>query len=171
MIEIPLQNTEKRAIVDDNFFYLSNFKWQLSPRGYVRGTIKKGKRVFLHRLIMKAQKGQILDHKNNNPLDNQIENLRFCSQRQNVANQVRTKRKYSKYKGVTYSITEKRKKRWTASCEYDNKEYRVGRFHTEKEAVDWYNKKAKELWGDFAKLNVWDGITEWSPVYIKGETR
>lgn len=165
MIELSLANSEKKAFVDNDFFYLSNSKWYLDKKGnnplhYAKASID-GKRVFLHRLVLNAKKGQMIDHKNNNGLDCRKDNLRLCTNRQNIANSRPQKNKTSsKYKGVTFCTTEKRIKRWKVYCEYDKKPIYVGRFHTEKEAVESYNKKAKELWGDFAYQNKWDGETQ-----------
>jgi len=49
---------------------------------------KKGVRskIYMHRLIMRARKGRVIDHIDSNGLNNQRENLRSCSHKQNSAN-------------------------------------------------------------------------------------
>lgn len=59
--------------------------------------------------------------------------------------------KTSKYKGVSYCRN--RKLSYKASIEKYGKTYFLGYFITEKEAALAYNAKAKELFGEFAKLN------------------
>jgi hypothetical protein len=53
---------------------------------YVMTSDKK----YLHRLIMNAQKGQVVDHINHNTLDNRRSNLRLCSHRKNRLNSLKS---------------------------------------------------------------------------------
>lgn len=73
---------------------VTNHKWypryKKSGNVYMSRTIWVGKNKYksfiLHREIMGAQKGQIVDHKNGNTLDNRRSNLRFCTVSQNAQN-------------------------------------------------------------------------------------
>ena len=59
---------------------------------YVRRTKRnapKGFENYFHRLVMNAKKGDIVDHKNGNTLDNRKENLRFVSQSENGLNRAK----------------------------------------------------------------------------------
>ncbi len=139
---------------DELFDSLFLYSWYLCPNGYPRATINK-KRVYLHRyLFEQIDNNLVVDHINGNILDNRKCNLRLCTTRQNIINSKPQKNKrYSKYKGVSYCSTENRRKRWVAACEVYGKRVTIGRFHTEKEAAEAYNKKAYELFGEYAKLN------------------
>lgn len=103
----------------------------------------------LQRLIMGAQKGQIVDHINGNPLDNRRRNLRITNYTGN--NQNATKRKdgiTSKYKGVsTYG------NRWKAQIQYNKKKKHIGYYNTELEAAIAYNEAAVKYHGEYAKVN------------------
>jgi hypothetical protein len=57
----------------------------------------------------------------------------------------------SAYYGVSFW---KNEKKWAAAVAKDGKRYYLGLFTDEKEAALAYNKKATELYGDFANLNV-----------------
>lgn len=59
-------------------------------------------------------------------------------------------------KGIDNRYTVKREKPWQAQIRHDGKHLSAGWYHTEKEAVEAYNKKAKELRGDFAVLNKYE---------------
>lgn len=146
---VNLINSEAKAIVSDiDFDKVVPYKWSLSSNGYVRATINK-KRLFLHKFLIN---GKIIDHINGNPLDNRRENLRIASYTQNSANRFK-KVGLSIYKGVTFASTENRRKKWKASLEYYGKTVFIGRFLTEEEAAIAYNKKAIEIWGEYAVLN------------------
>ncbi|MFA5292668.1 MAG: HNH endonuclease [Phycisphaerae bacterium] len=49
---------------------------------------KPSRHVFLSRFVMNAKDGQIVDHKNRDPLDNRRCNLRFATYRQNGLNKI-----------------------------------------------------------------------------------
>ncbi|MFX0181968.1 MAG: AP2 domain-containing protein [Candidatus Hodarchaeota archaeon] len=63
---------------------------------------------------------------------------------------VQVREKSSKYKGVYWS---KSKKKWQAYIKKNNKRYHIGTFTEEDEAGLAYNRKALELFGEFACLN------------------
>src|SRR4030042_636999 len=62
----------------------------------------KRKMVYMHRVIMQARHGEIVDHKNGNSLDNQRENLRIGNQSLNLRNSSYSSG-ISKFRGVSYS--------------------------------------------------------------------
>jgi hypothetical protein len=70
-----------------------------------------------------------------------------------VNNHCKTKKKdaSSQYFGVWY---EKKGDRWTSEIRKDKVRHYVGSFKTEIEAAKAYNKKAYELYGEDAKINV-----------------
>jgi len=104
------------------------------------------KRVFLHRTIMNPNSGSDIDHVNGNGLDNRRKNLRVCSRQQNSAN--RGPLNGREYKGVF-----KHRKKWLAQIGYNYKRIYLGCFHKKEDAAMAYNKKAVELFGNFAYTN------------------
>lgn len=52
-----------------------------------------------------------------------------------------------------YKMKVSKEKKWKAGIETNNKHICIGRFYTEKEAAIAYNKKAVELFGEYAKIN------------------
>jgi hypothetical protein len=105
---------DKQAIVDDDDFEQINaFKWYFHRGRAIRSPAKiNGKRkgfIWMHREIMKATEGQIIDHINNDALDNRKENLRFCTRSENQWNQKLSKRNTSGYKNIYWY---KAKKVW-----------------------------------------------------------
>lgn len=119
--------------------------------GY-RSICVKGKQQLAHRLIFLYHHGYLpkyIDHINNDRLDNRIENLRECTNQQNGFNSNRGRGK-SRYKGVAWS---KGSRKWRAYINNHYKQLHLGLFTCEHEAAKAYNKKARELYGEFAKLN------------------
>src|SRR5947207_11359132 len=91
--KIPLYDKQKQivdyALVDaDVFEQLIEFRWHLT-NGYAASKMKmdgKMKSVLMHRFIMDAQKGQIVDHTNQHKIDNRCANLCFVTRGQNAQN-------------------------------------------------------------------------------------
>lgn len=110
----------------------------------VKGTRHRGDptNIALHRVLMGALKGQIVDHVNGNPLDNRRCNLRFASPGQNAMN-CRSKR--NGLKGVHLH----RNGQWRAQIWANGSRYSLGLHDTEEEAHAAYVDAARQLHGDF----------------------
>jgi len=113
---------------------------------------KEGKLKYfrIHRLVYHAFKGELpkeIDHKDRNKLNNNIKNLRPATNSLNQGNREAPKNNLSGYKGIWQ---EKRTGKWRAAIQKDNKRQWLGSFNNIEEAVAVYNKKALELFGDYA---------------------
>ncbi len=105
----------------------------------------------MHRLIMNAPKGMLVDHINRNGLDNRKANLRIVTHTQNMWNNgQRVERYSSKYRGVSWH---KRQRRWMAVISVNGRARTLGYYRDEKEAARAFDRAAKELRGEFAVLN------------------
>lgn len=102
----------------------------------------------MHRVIMKAPVGQLVDHTNHNQLDNRKSNLRFATRSQNMMN--RFKNSTSLYKGLLY---DKKKKLYRVIIKANGICYRLGRYKDPHIAALVYDLWSKELHGEFAKTN------------------
>lgn len=145
-------NKHKFALVDDeDFDYLSRWKWRLQSKGYPVTTMGISAKSFLmNRIILKAKQGQQVDHINHNKLDNRKCNLRICTNSQNHMNIKKYLGKTSKYKGVYY---DKSRNKWAADIKLNKKKIRLGRHEKEEDAALAYNAAAKRYFGSFALLN------------------
>lgn len=135
------------ALVDDeDYEYLNQWKWyarEHSNRLYVIRREKdseinwKARHLQLHRIIMKAKNGQIVDHIDRNPLNNQKNNLRFCTFAQNLANKKVQVNNTSGYRGVSWN---KKSKIWQARVGLNGKEKLIKTSKCIKECVMAYDK-------------------------------
>ena len=112
----------------------------------------------MHREIFNLEPNdrKLVDHYNHNGLHNYKCNLRVCTKRENAMNSHRQRTATAKYKGVYVG---RHGKRWCARISIrpalggKRKTFYLGTFETEILAAQAYDKKAKELFGEFAFLN------------------
>jgi len=154
MKKIPLYQKGKIvawSLVDDEDYERFSFKrWNLSPFGYARSKYRKDNieaTCFLHRFIMNAQPGTILDHINGDKLDNRKSNLRFCTTSQNGYNRKRQKNNISGHAGIGWN---KQFGKWKARIRRDQTPIYEEHFDDFDEAVREYRKNHKQLIGEFS---------------------
>lgn len=159
MKEIKLTQGKIAIVDDDDYEYLSQFKWTASENGsrwYAKRSIgprKKVVRYYMHRELMHVTDPKVIvDHIDRDPLNNQKVNLRLCSKQQNNQNRIPVINSKSKYMGVCPSSARWGQKRWRG---YINPETgQISKlFYTEIEAAKWYNDMAKKHFGEFAYRN------------------
>lgn len=126
---------------------------KMSINGGYAKVYKDGQSQKLHRIVIGAKDGQIVDHINGNSLDNRRSNLRIVTHAQNMANRSCNTTSASKLKGVTYDTSMIRKKRWAASIHHQGKRIKIGRYFTKEEAAMAYDEMASRLKGQYARLN------------------
>jgi hypothetical protein len=151
---IPLTQGQIAVVDAEDFEKLSRYKW-FAIRGhhtfYVATRDKTTHRIILmHRVIMQAPDGMVVDHVDGNGLNNCRSNLRICTQKQNTYNS-RPKGGKSGFKGVDYD-------KGTGKCRayicHQGKRIPLGVFDSEIEAARARDRKARELQGEHAWLNL-----------------
>jgi hypothetical protein len=143
---------------DEDYEWLTNWKWSAHGEGYaMRGEHignRKYKYFTMHREIVGAKKGDIVDHINGNKLDNRKENLRIANRSQNATNSKHRKNE-SGYRGV---CKDKRRGLWKSEIRVgDGKRKFLGYYEDKIEAAKAYNGAAIMYHGEFAKLNEIEG--------------
>ena len=143
------------AIVDaDCLPMLLDHHWHVSKkngRPVAQTSIKnpltgKFRSVMMHRLLIDAPYGALVDHKNGNTLDNRLANLRLATPTQNSRN--RSPACVSGYTGVRGAIGG-----WVAMISPDGLDINLGTHPTLEIAAAAYNAAAEMIYGEFAKPN------------------
>jgi hypothetical protein len=101
--------------------------------------------TYLHRLVINAKRGQIVDHINGNGLDNRSENLRISNFSEN---RQRSRHVINQYRGVSLHRGKFQSKIWfKGQCRY------IGTFSNALDAARAYDCAARQLFGEHAFLN------------------
>jgi len=129
---------------DDIYIEYQKKKLLLSPGGYTC----TGKHL-LHRLIMDAKKYDIVDHKLGNLNDLRRNSLRIANFSENSHNQKKRQGCTSSYKGVSKT----KQNTWKASIRRPEGGVVRKIFVNEIEAAIYYDKIAKDIYGDVARVN------------------
>jgi hypothetical protein len=148
---IPLTKG-KVAIVDaEDYEWLSKYKWHAVDTGgkFYAYRCRNKRSISMHRMIMGEPKGKVVDHRDGNSLNNRRSNLRICTAAENQRNR-RFTGGVSRYKGVCFV---KKLNKWRTEITFDGRQIHIGLFKDEISAGKAYDKKAKELFGEFAYLN------------------
>lgn len=156
--EFPNYEVSRDGIVRriNNKRIITKFTWK-GKLGHNYECVKlhkdgQSKSRMVHRLIAIAfidnpLNKRFIDHIDRNTLNNQIDNLRWCSTSENSYNaKMPSHNKTSKQKGVSKAQT---KGKWRARIYQNGKEIYIGTYPSIKEAKDAYNKKAVEVMGEF----------------------
>lgn len=156
MKTIPLTKGKVALVSDCDYEYLSQFNWYFSgEKGYAaRKTSRvngKQSTISMHAQIMDTPKGMQTDHINSNKLDNRRENLRVCTQSQNMGNTKKREGNKSGYKGVYWN---KAQRKFKAQIKIEDVCIYLGSYDDPVDAAISYNVAAKEHYGEFAFLNI-----------------
>ncbi len=146
--QIPLGDGFYAYVDAIDYGWLSRWTWHLRDGYAVR--YRRRKAIYMHREIMQPPKGKIVDHMNRNRLDNTRANLRVCTRPENARNKGKLHATSSRFRGVSYR---KCSGKWAARIRFKGKCIHLGYFTDEEEAARAYDRKAVELFGEFARLN------------------
>lgn len=168
---IPLHGGHFALVSPEDFERASAHRWHVKRKKsqpgklYVQRTIRLGSgrgakktAETLHRFIMQAAPGVMVDHRNGDGLDNQRHNLRCCDNAQNQRNITASKRqKRGGFKGVSWNPTAQK---WEAGIGAGERKANgrrarlyLGVYDDPADAARAYDRAALEHFGEFAALN------------------
>lgn len=139
-------------VSDVDFENLSRYKWRVSIEGKRRYAVtSKIPAKRMHRIVLGAKTGEVVDHINGNGLDNTRENLRICTDAQNQCNRGKTRSNTVGFKGVSW---DKRRNKFHAQIQVNYKPIHLGHFDCPFKAAREYDEAALKHHGDFAFTNL-----------------
>lgn len=131
---LALKSNQLVLLDDEDLERAAAFAWCLSGNGHVmRYETWRGRpyAVYLHHFIVgrPLNRNKLIDHINQNPLDNRKENLRIADKRINALNTGLRRDNTSGFKGVY-----RKRDRWRAAAFLNGKYISLGSFATKGEA-------------------------------------
>jgi hypothetical protein len=159
MKEIRLTNGKVAIVDDEDFLYLSRFRWKLGSTGHAvmtGGTSSHCWTVYMEEFIKEKPRSRRYFFVNQNPLDLRKNNIELRTFANHSIGQGKCRiKKTSVYRGVCW---DKRYNCWCAYVNWKNfdknkRERALKYFKDEKEAAVWRNEKAVEIFGEFAYQN------------------
>ena len=155
MKTIPLSQGKIALVDDGDYEGLMKHKWSATNHGHTFYAIRHervdGKQVsiLMHRQILGCNRGQQVDHRDRDGLNNTRANIRPCSASQNHMNTMWGRGK-SGYRGV---IWDKRGGVWVVRVKLNGRQKNIGYFDDAASAARAFDVAAVEHYGEFAILN------------------
>ena len=147
-------NNHKRFIIDtEDLNKVRDFCWRVHKHGYVVANGRNGtnKTVKIHQLIIEVpDSGFMVDHIDQNKLNNTKKNLRVATKSENNTNIKRKNNNTSGYTGVQKLKTGK----YVSGISKDKKFYHLGTFSTFEKAVIERHNKEMLIHGEFSGEHV-----------------
>jgi hypothetical protein len=153
---IKLTHDQVTSVDVEDLEKIADYRWYASwnPSSntyYCHATTKepsgKRKKIILHRLIMNAERGRVVDHIDTNTLNNIKSNLRICSRAENSRNRGKSSNNKSGHKGVYY-----RNGSYVVQIRKDGKLISVGSSKSYDEAVAMHESAIIKIHGEFARI-------------------
>ncbi len=156
---IALTKGYQTQVDDADYAWLMQWSWYASigHTGLVYARRRKRNYEFqtswlvsMQNELLGLERNAIVDHEDNDTLNNQRFNLRACSQSSNLANRRIGSNNTSGFKGISL---DKRVGRWAAYVTFKGKRTFLGMHDDEVQAARAYDRHAIKTFGEFALTN------------------
>lgn len=119
--------------------------WTSNKNLYISISVKR-KQIKLHNIIMSPPLGYLVDHIDGNPRNNRRDNLRICTEGNNLKNKKTQSNNTSGQKGVCWI---KRLNKWQSRIDINKKRVNLGLFNTFEDAVKARKDAETIYYGEF----------------------
>lgn len=130
MRKIKLTKNRYALVDDEDFEWLNQWKWHFT-HGYARRDEGR-KKIYMHRQILGFPSEGIVDHINQNKLDNRRKNMRVTTHGINHINRGLPSNNTSGYLGVTW---DRNHNKWLAQIKKSGKNHNLGYYSSIKDAA------------------------------------
>lgn len=137
-------NGNKFYFDKEDYDLISEYCWHSDSKGYI--VTVRPKNIRMHRLVMKIEGNDIIDHINLNKADNRKENLRIVTNSQNRMNTRIPICNTSGTKGVCYV---KSRDKWCAYISVNKKRITLGRYNNIEDAIAAREAAEKLYFGEY----------------------
>lgn len=149
---IPLSRGMFALVDDRDAERISALRWTAqrsdkSESNFYATAFRNRATVYMHRVVIDAPRGLLVDHINGNGLDNRRSNLRLADRSQNNVN----RGGYTPSSGFRGVYPQK--DRFVARIYRQSVPYHLGMYSDPREAAAAYDRAALDFYGDFARLN------------------
>lgn len=153
MKTIELTQGKIALVCDCHYDMVKDAKWCYAPTGYAVRRVggRKANLTQMHRVINGTSKEFLVDHENQNKLDNRCSNLRACTKAENMRNRGVQLNSKSGVKGVSW---DKFGKRWHVQVTKDGKRAFSAYTRDLNEARQIQMDASKRLFGNFSPNGV-----------------
>jgi hypothetical protein len=158
MKEIKLTQGKVAIVDDEDYEWLSQWKWYANKRGYTYYALRcpwvdrKPDPRFMHREILGLKKGdgKIVDHLDRDGLHNWKNNLRIVTPSISILNRKKNKNNTSGYRGVSWN---KNAQKWIVNIGINDNNIYCGLYSDIIAAAHIYDIAALKYFGEHAILN------------------
>lgn len=154
MRQISLSQGQFALVDDADYVWLNQWKWHAlrhhntfyAMRQQNNGDYSKRQHISMHGQILNLPQGTEGDHVDGNGLNNQRSNIRISTHQQNMHNMKKRSDNTSGFKGVTF---DKRRNKWRAQIQVNNKPIHLGYFDTAESGHSAYQEASEKYHGEF----------------------
>lgn len=157
LIDSPTHGLKEVYIDTEDKEMVQKYHWNVSKRQRTKDGFnvitpknKELNSTLLCRIIMNAQKGQVVDHKDGKTLDNRKSNLRICTQLDNGKNVTLRRNNKSGHKGVCWYKHHNYNK-WKAYIMVDGNFMNLGYFDDLNEAIRVREEAELKYYGEYSR--------------------
>lgn len=167
MKKILTKDGEICQVSDLDYDRVSKYNWNRWGR-YISGWVGN-KTTSIHRFIMNAKRGEIVDHIDHNTLNNTRENLRICSQSENMRNKSTAKNATHGMNGIArVKYGRMNRYRYRVRITVEGETHELGMYDDLKDAQEARIQGEIKYFGEFRKV---DGAGTVTPNQDEGEEK